>query len=66
VLRGRTSLRLSLQSLGKGEGLFAYKTSDTDIAPLQNFFHRIIFLTIRYGDRMRASTDVGFPTMENN
>ncbi|KAG2128833.1 major facilitator superfamily domain-containing protein [Suillus cothurnatus] len=26
----------------------------------------IIFLTIRYGDRMRASTDVGFPTMENN
>jgi hypothetical protein len=26
----------------------------------------IIFLTIRYGDRMRASTDVGFPTTENN
>ncbi|KAG1808327.1 major facilitator superfamily domain-containing protein [Suillus variegatus] len=26
----------------------------------------IIFLTIRYGDRMRASIDVGFSTMENN
>jgi hypothetical protein len=26
----------------------------------------IIFLTIRYGDRMRASTDVSFPTTENN
>ncbi|KAG1862652.1 major facilitator superfamily domain-containing protein [Suillus subluteus] len=26
----------------------------------------IIFLTIRYGDRMRASIDVGFLTMENN
>ncbi|KAG2066510.1 hypothetical protein BDR04DRAFT_65589 [Suillus decipiens] len=26
----------------------------------------IIFLTIRYGDRMRASVDVGFSTMENN
>ncbi|KAG2040362.1 major facilitator superfamily domain-containing protein [Suillus americanus] len=27
---------------------------------------RIIFLTIRYGDRMRATVDVGFSTMENN
>lgn len=26
----------------------------------------IIFLTIRYGDRMRASVDVGFSTIENN
>ncbi|KAG1819874.1 MFS general substrate transporter [Suillus subaureus] len=26
----------------------------------------IILLTIRYGDRMRASMDVGFSTMENN
>ncbi|KAG2128846.1 major facilitator superfamily domain-containing protein [Suillus cothurnatus] len=26
----------------------------------------IIFLTIRYGDRMRASVDIGFPTIENN
>ncbi|KAG1835526.1 major facilitator superfamily domain-containing protein [Suillus variegatus] len=26
----------------------------------------IIFLTIRYGDSMRASIDVGFSTMENN
>ncbi|KAG1749487.1 MFS general substrate transporter [Suillus lakei] len=26
----------------------------------------IIFLTIRYGDRMRASADVGFSTMANN
>ncbi|KAG2070054.1 MFS general substrate transporter [Suillus decipiens] len=26
----------------------------------------IVFLTIRYGDRMRASVDVGFSTMENN
>ncbi|KAG1805000.1 major facilitator superfamily domain-containing protein [Suillus plorans] len=26
----------------------------------------IIFLTIRYGDRMRASIDVGFSTIENN
>ncbi|KAG1862640.1 major facilitator superfamily domain-containing protein [Suillus subluteus] len=26
----------------------------------------IILLTIRYGDRMRASIDVGFSTMENN
>ncbi|KAG1778315.1 major facilitator superfamily domain-containing protein [Suillus placidus] len=26
----------------------------------------IIFLTIRYGDHMRASVDVGFSTMENN
>ncbi|KAG2148777.1 major facilitator superfamily domain-containing protein [Suillus clintonianus] len=26
----------------------------------------IIFLTIRYGDRMRASVDVGFSTNENN
>ncbi|KAG2346691.1 MFS general substrate transporter [Suillus weaverae] len=26
----------------------------------------IIFLTIRYGDRMRASVDVGFSTTENN
>jgi hypothetical protein len=26
----------------------------------------VIFLTIRYGDRMRASVDVGFSTMENN
>ncbi|KAG2363060.1 major facilitator superfamily domain-containing protein [Suillus spraguei] len=26
----------------------------------------IIFLTMRYGDRMRASVDVGFSTMENN
>ncbi|KAG2040350.1 major facilitator superfamily domain-containing protein [Suillus americanus] len=26
----------------------------------------IIFLTIHYGDRMRASVDVGFSTMENN
>ncbi|KAG1721025.1 hypothetical protein EDB19DRAFT_1774591 [Suillus lakei] len=26
----------------------------------------IIFLTIRYSDRMRASVDVGFSTMENN
>ncbi|KAG1888019.1 major facilitator superfamily domain-containing protein [Suillus fuscotomentosus] len=34
-------------------------------APPQIFF-RIIFLTIRYGDRMRASIDVGFSTMENN
>jgi MFS family permease len=26
----------------------------------------IIFLTIRYGDRMRASVDIGFSTIENN
>ncbi|KAG2360519.1 major facilitator superfamily domain-containing protein [Suillus spraguei] len=26
----------------------------------------IIFLTIRYGDRMRASVDIGFSTMEHN
>ncbi|KIK37207.1 hypothetical protein CY34DRAFT_810556, partial [Suillus luteus UH-Slu-Lm8-n1] len=25
----------------------------------------IIFMTIRYGDRMRASVDVGFSTVEN-
>lgn len=34
-------------------------------APLFFLFRSTIFLTIRYGDRMRASMDVGFSTMEN-
>ncbi|KAG2040370.1 major facilitator superfamily domain-containing protein [Suillus americanus] len=40
--------------------------TDIIVAVLAVIGQGIIFLTIRYGDRMRASIDVGFSTMENN
>jgi hypothetical protein len=56
-----------LAVIGQGwVSLFHRKIWDADMEPLQIFFRRIVFLTIRYGDRMRASIDIGFSTMENN
>ncbi|KAG1842313.1 major facilitator superfamily domain-containing protein [Suillus tomentosus] len=40
--------------------------TNTIVAVLALLGQGIIFLTIRYGDRMRASVDVGFSTIENN
>jgi MFS family permease len=40
--------------------------TDVTVAILALLGQGIIFLTIRYGDRMRASVDVGFSTIEDN
>ncbi|KAG1834358.1 major facilitator superfamily domain-containing protein [Suillus subalutaceus] len=40
--------------------------TDVIVAVLALLGQGIIFLTIRYGGRMRASVDVGFSTIENN
>jgi hypothetical protein len=55
-----------LLSLDKGEALLDCRIEYTDVVLLRFYFFRIIFLTIRYGDRMRASVDVGLSTIEND
>jgi hypothetical protein len=57
VLLGQTLLQQFSRLSDKGEAAVCGFDGIREYLPL---LVRIIFLTIRYGDRMRASVDIGF------